>query len=153
MRVSPPGGYRMATPISWRVIIERDLGVPGGTRVIAIELNPTSNLFTSGHRLRLDISCSNFPHFDVNPNLGGPEGAMEHPRIARNQIRVDAAQPSDIVVPVIPLESVGLGGNDSLGSNRDDEVHDAEGDAAASSSARRRFGSDRDRGGRVGQFC
>ena len=139
----------MATPISWRVIIERDLGVPGGTRVIAIELNPTSNLFTSGHRLRLDIFCSNFPHFDVNPNLGGPEGAMEHPRIGRNQIRVDAAQPSDIVVPVIPLESVGLGGSDSLSSNRDDEVHDAEGDAAAS----RRFGSDRDRGGRVGQFC
>ena len=35
------------------------------------------------HRLRLDIASSNFPHFDVNPNSGEPEGAMEHPRIAR----------------------------------------------------------------------
>jgi uncharacterized protein len=76
--------------------------VPGETYAITIELFPTSNLFTSGHRLRLDISSSNFPHFDVNPNSGGPEGTMERPRIARNQVLVDAAHPSNIVLPVIP---------------------------------------------------
>jgi predicted acyl esterase len=28
-----------------------------------------------GHRIRLDVSSNNFPHFDVNPNTGAPEGA------------------------------------------------------------------------------
>ena len=76
--------------------------VPGEIYAITIELSPTSNLFVSGHRLRLDISSSNFPHFDVNPNSGEPEGAMEHPRIARNQVLADAAHPSHLVLPVIP---------------------------------------------------
>jgi putative CocE/NonD family hydrolase len=75
--------------------------VPGEIYAITIELFPTSNLFASGHRLRLDISSSNFPHFDVNPNSGGPEGAMEHPRIATNRVFADAAHPSHIVLPII----------------------------------------------------
>jgi putative CocE/NonD family hydrolase len=76
--------------------------MPGEVYAITIELFPTSNLFASGHQLRLDISSSNFPHFDVNSNSGEPEGAMEHPRTARNQIFTDAAHPSHIVLPVIP---------------------------------------------------
>jgi uncharacterized protein len=75
--------------------------VPGEIYAITIELFPTGNLFASGHRLRLDISSSNFPHFDVNPNSGGPEGAMEHPRIATNRVFADAAHPSHIVLPII----------------------------------------------------
>ena len=59
--------------------------VPGEVYAITIELFPTGNLFTRGHRLRLDIASSNFPHFDINPNSGEPEGAMEHPRIAHNR--------------------------------------------------------------------
>ncbi len=76
--------------------------VPGEVYAITIELFPTGNLFAAGHRLRLDIASSNFPHFDVNPNSGEPEGAMEHPRIARNRVFVDRAHPSHIVLPVIP---------------------------------------------------
>jgi putative CocE/NonD family hydrolase len=76
--------------------------VPGEVYALTIELFPTSNLFASGHRLRLDISSSNFPHFDINPNSGEPEGAMEHPRIARNRVFVDAGRPSHVVLPVIP---------------------------------------------------
>ena len=75
---------------------------PGEVCAITIELFPTSSLFASGHRLRVDISSSNFPHFDVNPNSREPEGTMEHPRIARNRVFVDAAHPSHIVLPVIP---------------------------------------------------
>jgi hypothetical protein len=75
---------------------------PDEIYAITVELFPTSNLFISGHRLRLDISSSNFPHFDVNPNSGEPEGAMEHPRIARNRVFADAMHPSHIVLPVIP---------------------------------------------------
>jgi hypothetical protein len=76
--------------------------VPGEVYAITIGLFPIANLFGRGHRLRLDLSSSNFPHFDVNPNSGGPEGAMEHPRIARNRVFADAAHPSHIVLPIIP---------------------------------------------------
>ena len=41
-------------------------------RVRPIELYPTSHVFTKGHRIRVDISSSNFPRFDVNPNTGEP---------------------------------------------------------------------------------
>jgi putative CocE/NonD family hydrolase len=78
------------------------LMVPGQVYAIEIELFPTANLFARGHRLGLDIASSNFPHFDVNPNSGEPEGAMEHPRVARNRVYVDAAHPSHLVLPVIP---------------------------------------------------
>ncbi|MGA8759157.1 MAG: CocE/NonD family hydrolase [Stellaceae bacterium] len=80
-----------------------ELMVPGQVYAITIELFPVGNLFVAGHRLRLDISSSNFPHFDVNPNSGEPEGSMEHPRIAENRVFVDRERPSHIVLPVIPL--------------------------------------------------
>jgi putative CocE/NonD family hydrolase len=84
---------------SWE---EPSLMVPGEVYAITIELFPTANLFARGHRLRLDISSSNFPHFDINPNSGEPEGSMDHPRVAHNRVFVDAARPSHIVLPVIP---------------------------------------------------
>jgi len=37
---------------------------------VTLTLYPTSNLFMPGHRIRLDVSSSNFPRFDVNPNTG-----------------------------------------------------------------------------------
>ena len=74
---------------------------PGEVYAIAIELFPIGNLFARGHRLRLDISSSNFPHFDVNPNSGEPEGAMEQPRIAINRVFVDRERPSHLMLPVI----------------------------------------------------
>jgi uncharacterized protein len=74
---------------------------PGEVYAIAIELFPIGNRFARGHRLRLDISSSNFPHFDVNPNSGEPEGAMEQPRIAINRVFVDRERPSHLVLPVI----------------------------------------------------
>jgi len=50
--------------------------VLGEVYAITIELFPIANLFCRGHRPRLDISSSNFPHFDVNPNSGEPEGRV-----------------------------------------------------------------------------
>jgi uncharacterized protein len=78
------------------------LMVPGEVYAITIELFPIGNLFARGHRLRLDISSSNFPHFDVNPNSGEPEGSMDHRRVAENRVFVDAQRPSHIVLPIIP---------------------------------------------------
>src|SRR5262249_45309130 len=45
---------------------------PGTIYPITIKLYPTSNIFKRGHRVRLDVSSSNFPRFDVNPNSGEP---------------------------------------------------------------------------------
>jgi predicted acyl esterase len=63
---------------------------------------PTSLLFQRGPRIRLDISSSNFPHFDINPNTGEPLNANRRWQIAENTIYMDAKHPSRIALPVIP---------------------------------------------------
>ncbi len=77
----------------------------GAVCEVVIALFPTANLFKSGHRLRLDLAGSNFPHFDINPNSGEPEGKSEHPRTARSRIFVDASRPSHLVLPLVPTDS------------------------------------------------
>lgn len=75
---------------------------PGNVYRITIEAFPTSNLFKAGHRIRLDISSSNFPHFDVNPNTGEPEGMARRTRIATNSVYMDRTRPSHAVLPIAP---------------------------------------------------
>ncbi len=74
---------------------------PGEVVRARITLFPTANLFLPGHRLRLDISSSNFPKFDVNPNTGEPEGQARRARNAVNTVFVDAGRPSRVVLPVL----------------------------------------------------
>jgi len=69
---------------------------------ITIRAFPTSNLFKAGHRIRLDVSSSNFPRFDVNPNTGAPEGEGLTRRVARNSVFVDSGRPSHVLLPVVP---------------------------------------------------
>jgi putative CocE/NonD family hydrolase len=78
------------------------LMTPGQVYPIKVAAFPTSNLFKRGHRIRLDISSSNFPHFDVNPNTGAPEGTGLVRRVARNTVYMDAGRPSHVVLPLIP---------------------------------------------------
>jgi uncharacterized protein len=85
------------------------LMTPGEVYAITIELFPVANLFCRGHRLRLDISSSNFPHFDVNPNSGEPEGSWQRPRIARNRVFAEVNRPSHILLPVIPPDDKRIG--------------------------------------------
>jgi putative CocE/NonD family hydrolase len=75
---------------------------PGDVAEFEIVLYPTSNLFARGHRIRLDISSSNFPRFDVNPNTGEPLGQHRRVEVAQQTIYHDATHPSHIVLPVIP---------------------------------------------------
>ena len=75
---------------------------PGEVVEITITLYPTSNLFCAGHRLRLDISSSNFPRFDVNPNTGDPPGMERRRSGADNTLFHHAQRPSHVVLPVIP---------------------------------------------------
>ncbi len=69
-----------------------------------IVLYPTSNLFARGHCVRVDISSSNYPRFDINPNTGGPLGRERRTVTAQNAIYHDPEHPSHIVLPVISRE-------------------------------------------------
>lgn len=74
---------------------------PGKPYEYTIEMYPTSLLFKRGHRIRLDVSSSNFPRFDVNPNTGEPMGDNRRWQTAENTIYTDASHPSDLLLPVI----------------------------------------------------
>lgn len=89
----------------YRTSLDRQaLLVPGRTYRITIELPPTSNVFKKGHRIRLDVAGSNFPKFDVNPNTGEPIQHHRRQQVARSTILQDAAHPSAITLPIVPIE-------------------------------------------------
>lgn len=67
---------------------------PGEVFKITIAPFATANLFKKGHRIRLDISSSNFPKYDVNPNTGEPEGTSRRKRIATNTVFMERNRPS-----------------------------------------------------------
>ena len=71
---------------------------------VRIQLPPTSNLFESGHRIRVDISSSNFPRFDLNPNTGEPMGRHTGMVKANNTVYADKHRPSHIILPIIPRD-------------------------------------------------
>jgi putative CocE/NonD family hydrolase len=74
---------------------------PGKLYQVVVDLLGTSNLFRAGHRIRLDISSSNFPLRDANPNTGQPFADRDSPPMtARNTIYVGANHPSDVVLPI-----------------------------------------------------
>jgi uncharacterized protein len=77
---------------------------PGQAYEFTIEMYPTSLVFQRGHRIRLDISSSNFPRFDINPNTGEPLNGNRRWQIAENTIYLDAKHPSRIILPVIPAQ-------------------------------------------------
>ena len=60
-------------------------------------------MFAVGHRIRVDISSSNWPRLDVNPNTGEPMGRHTRQVTAEQVVYLDAAHPSRIVLPVIPV--------------------------------------------------
>ena len=74
---------------------------PGEVASITIVLYPTANVFRKGHRIRLDVSSSNFPRFDVNPNTGEPLGRERSWTIARNTVFHDRSRPSHVTLPLL----------------------------------------------------
>ncbi len=81
---------------------ERELITAGETYRVLIEPFPTANIFKKGHRIRVDISSSNFPRWDVNPNTGEPLGKHRRMIEADNTVFHSAERPSRIVLPVFP---------------------------------------------------
>ena len=82
--------------------------IPGEIYRIEIDLQATSNWFAPGHRIRLDVSGSNFPRHDRNMNTGGKNYDETDYITATNVIHHDREHPSRIMVYV--LEEAAKGG-------------------------------------------
>jgi putative CocE/NonD family hydrolase len=67
-----------------------------------IDLGVTGHVFRRGHRLRVDVSSSNFPRFDRNPNAGHEFGMDAELRAAGQTVHHSPEYPSHILLPVIP---------------------------------------------------
>jgi uncharacterized protein len=76
---------------------------PGKAYEYEIDLWATSNVFKQGHRIRLDITSSNFPRWDRNPNTGHDLGVDAELVIAQQTILHDAEHPSYVILPIVPI--------------------------------------------------
>jgi putative CocE/NonD family hydrolase len=76
---------------------------PGRVYELHIDLGATSNVFLAGHRIRLEVSSSNFPRFDRNSNTGGTIATeqVEDFVPAINRVHHNEAYPSHLILPVI----------------------------------------------------
>ena len=81
---------------------EPELVRPGEICRLTIDAGVTGNVFRKGHSIRVEVSSSNFPRFDRNPNTGGPIGGDTELRAAAQTIYHDAQHPSHVVLPVVP---------------------------------------------------
>ena len=75
---------------------------PGTAYELTVPLNPTGVLFGKGHRIRLDVSSSDFPNFDRNHNTGRDFWSDAELRPANQTVFHDAKRPSRLILPVIP---------------------------------------------------
>jgi putative CocE/NonD family hydrolase len=82
-------------------ILRPELVSPGEINEYVIDLASTSNVFDRGHRIRLDITSSNFPRFDRNMNTGNPFGEDALGLPAMQTIFHQPGQASYIELPVI----------------------------------------------------
>jgi putative CocE/NonD family hydrolase len=76
---------------------------PGEPCQLRLDLSVTSNVFLPGHRIRLEVSSSNFPRFDRNTNTGGIIGSepADQATVAVNRVLHGPGHPSQLILPVI----------------------------------------------------
>ena len=77
--------------------------VPDEIYECSFELYAVSNMFKAGHRIRVDVSSSDWPAYDPNPNHGGP--ILEpgrRPVVAENTIHHSFERRSCVVLPIVP---------------------------------------------------
>ncbi|MCC6367791.1 MAG: CocE/NonD family hydrolase [Bryobacterales bacterium] len=76
---------------------------PNRAYELEIDMRGTANVFQPGHRIRVDVTSSNFPQYDRNPNTGEDLGASGRIRVARQTVFHSSAAQSHIVLPVVSL--------------------------------------------------
>ena len=77
-----------------------ELLTPGQLYRLEVELTPTAQVFQAGHRLRVEVTSSDFPRADRNLNTGGPFGEETEWQVAVNTLFHDAERPSQLVLPL-----------------------------------------------------
>jgi uncharacterized protein len=75
---------------------------PNEPTKIEVDLWPTSMVFFKGHSIRLEVSSSNFPRFDANPNTGQIVASETRPVTARQQLYCGPNYPSCLMLPIVP---------------------------------------------------
>ncbi len=88
--------------VRYREGYDREVFMEPGT-VYEVELSPlsTSNYFAEGHRIRIEVSSSNFPRFERNLNTGGDNYDEVEGVVARNSVHHSARYPSQIRLPIV----------------------------------------------------
>lgn len=86
-----------------REALDREVFLEDG-QVVELRLGPmvTSNVFQAGHRIRLEVSSSNFPRYARNLNDGGNNARATKPVVAANTVHYGADSPSRIVLTTVP---------------------------------------------------
>jgi putative CocE/NonD family hydrolase len=105
--VGPDGYARNLTDgilrLRYRRSLEKaELATPGEVYRVTIDAGVTGNVFLKGHRIRVEISSSNFPRFDRNPNTGGKVADAVRLEKASQTVYHDVVHPSAIVLRVMP---------------------------------------------------
>lgn len=103
--VYPDGRSMLVVDGIWRMRFrkstkEAQLMKPGQKYEVTIPLGPTAQTFLKGHRIRISISSSNFPRFDINPNIGRKRLLGPRFQVATNTIYHDSVYPSALILPV-----------------------------------------------------
>jgi putative CocE/NonD family hydrolase len=88
--------------VRWREGWDKPVFMDAG-HIYPVEIGPlqTSNAFLRGHRIRVEVSSSNFPRFDRNLNTGGNNYDEKDPLVAHNVIHHGGAYASVVVLPVV----------------------------------------------------
>ena len=102
-----PNGFAM--PVAEGILRARfrngmdkpELLTPNTVYDFTVDLVGTANVFQAGHRIRVDITSSNFPQFDRNPNTGEPLGSASKTRVAHQSIQTGGPRPSHIILPTV----------------------------------------------------
>jgi len=106
--VFPDGSARNLTDgilrLRYRESLEKAAppAVPGQVYHVTVDAGVTSNVFLKGHRIRVEISSSNFPRFDRNPNTGRPVAEDTELRKATQTVYHDRTRASYILLPIVP---------------------------------------------------
>ncbi len=86
----------------YRESLEREVMLePNRIYEFAISAGMACHRFAAGHRIRIEVSSSNFPHFDRNPNNGKPFGEDDEMVTASQTVFHDSLRPSHIQLPVV----------------------------------------------------
>jgi len=103
------------------------MATPGEPIEITVDLWSTALVFNAGHRLRISVSGSNAPRFEINPNHGGDLNGGDPPEPARPELLFGADFPSRLVLPVMMSPRQPSGRVSPLGEPRGGDIAAREG--------------------------